>query len=105
MDKNNSLLGVVILAVAGVAVYYIWNQNRLQNAVINATQPGLTAAAGGLGAGLASLFGGIGSGIGNLFSGGSSGGSSGTTNYSTSSDDLGLGDYADDSGSEYSYFG
>ncbi|MGA2092436.1 MAG: hypothetical protein ABSH16_03375 [Sedimentisphaerales bacterium] len=101
MEKNNTLLGVVILAVAGVAVFYIWNQNRLQNAVINATQPGLTQAASGLGSGLASLFGGVGSGIGNLFSGGSSSGGGSTTYYSTSSDDSGSGDYSDDSGDDF----
>ncbi len=100
MEKNNTILGVVILVVAGVAVFYIWNQNRVQNAVNNATQGGVATAASGIGAGIGNLVSGIGSGIGNLFSGGSSSGSGSTTNYSTSSDDLGSGDYSDDSGDE-----
>ncbi len=102
MEKNNTILGVVILAVAvaGVAVYYICNQNRVQNAVTNATQGGVATAASGIGAGIGNLVSGLSSGIGNLFSGGSSSGSGSTTNYSTSSDDLGSGDYSDDSGDE-----
>ena len=96
---------VIVIGVIAVIGYYIYQQNRVQNAVINATQGGLNTAASGLGSGLASLFGGVGTGLGNLFSGGSSSGSSSgggsTTYYSTSSDDLGSGDYSDDSGDDY----
>ena len=94
---------VIVIGVIAVIGYYIYQKNRVQNAVISATQGGLNTAASGLGSGLASLFGGVGTGLGNLFSGGSSNVGSTTqpvTNYSTSSDDLGSGDSSDDSGDD-----
>jgi hypothetical protein len=89
--KNENLITLAIIAVAGVAAYYLWNKNRVQNAVVASTQGGVGIAATGLGAGIAALAGGIGTGIGNLFGGlGTSIG--GGSTY----DDSGSYDYSDD---------